>query len=157
MALKKKYLLNKGDYFIYSATGNMGDKAVNGIIAVKVTAADDKGFKAAVLPKEVPFMNAAKLEFPWMGSDLSNLGGIIAGWSVVYDGLQIGREKVPTPFGDRDLVKYLRIEEKDNGTLKVEQFVDPVYNFPYGAQLSGKSGEILFGIIKTNIPWILSP
>ena len=50
----------------------------------------------------------------------------------------------------------MRIEEKENGTLKVEQFVDPANNFPYGALLSGKSGEVLFGIIKTNIPWILS-
>ncbi|WP_400208149.1 hypothetical protein [Candidatus Methanomassiliicoccus intestinalis] len=156
MALKKGYLLNKGDYYIYSATGKLGDKEVNGILAVKVIAANDKGFKIAVLPKEIPFMNAAKLDFPWTGNDLSNLGGIVAGWSVVFDGIRIGKEKVPTPFGDKELEKYMRIEEKENGTLKIEQFVDPVNNFPYGALLSGKSGEVLFGIIKTNIPWIQS-
>ena len=152
----KKYLLNKGDYYIYSATGKLGDKDVKGVLAVKVISATDKGFKVAVLPKDIPFMNPEKLDFPWSNNDLSNLGGIVAGWSVVFDGIRIGKETVPTPFGDKELEKYMRIEEKENGTLKVEQFVDPANNFPYGALLSGKSGEVLFGIIKTNIPWILS-
>ena len=136
----KKYLLNKGDYYIYSATGKLGDKDVKGVLAVKVISATDKGFKVAVLPKDIPFMNPAKLDFPWSNNDLSNLGGIVAGWSVVFDGIRIGKETVPTPFGDKEL----------------EKFVDPANNFPYGALLSGKSGEVLFGIIKTNIPWILS-
>ncbi len=156
MISKKKHLLNKGDYYIYSATGKLGDKDVEGILAVKVISTTDKGFKVAVLPKDIPFMNPAKLDFPWSGNDLSNLGGIVAGWSVVFDGIKIGKEKVSTPFGDKELEKFMRIEEKENGTLKVEQFVDPANNFPYGALLSGKSGDVLFGIIKTNIPWILS-
>ena len=156
MISKKKHLLNKGDYYIYSATGKLGDKDVEGILAVKVISTTDKGFKVAVLPKDTPFMNPAKLDFPWSGNDLSNLGGIVAGWSVGFDGIKIGKEKVSTPFGDKELEKFMRIEEKENGTLKVEQFVDPANNFPYGALLSGKSGDVLFGIIKTNIPWILS-
>ena len=105
----KKYLLNKGDYYIYSATGKLGDKDVKGVLAVKVISATDKGFKVAVLPKDIPFMNPAKLDFPWSNNDLSNLGGIVAGWSVVFDGIRIGKETVPTPCGDKELEKYIRI------------------------------------------------
>lgn len=149
--------IHKGDYIIYSVTGTLGDKEVNGVVGIKVSAVKGNEFWVDVMPRSVPFMNKARLKFPWDGTTLADLGGIISGWSVVYDGERIGREKVPTPFGERELERYMRIEQLPNGALKTEQYVDPVHRLPFGARMSGKSGEVLFGIIETNIKWIKKP
>jgi hypothetical protein len=151
---KAEGFLSKGDHVVYSATGTIGNKKVHGAVGVKIIAVKEDEFIVEVMPKAVPFMNRARLTFPGNGSDLADLGGIIAGWSVLYDGEQIGRETIPTPFGDREVEHYMRIEQLNNGTLMSDQFVDPVHHLPYGTRLSGKSGDLLFGIIETSLPWV---
>lgn len=153
---KVKSIISKGDHIIYSVTGTVGDKKVQGALGIKVVAVKDTEFMVEVLPRGVPFMNRARLTFPWDGSSLADLGGIIAGWSVLHDGQRLGKDKIATPFGEREVEHYMRIEQLDNGTLKTDQFVDPVHHLPYGARLSGKSGDVLFGIMETNLSWLKS-
>lgn len=151
---KEKGVINKGDHLIYSVTGTVGNKAVQGALGMKVVAVKDHELIVEVMPKGVPFMNRARLTFPWDGSELSDLGGVIAGWSVLHDGERLGKDRITTPFGEREVEHYMRIEQLENGTLKTDQFVDPVHHLPYGARLAGKSGDVLFGIMETNIGWI---
>jgi hypothetical protein len=151
---KEKGVMNKGDHLIYSVTGTLGNKKVQGALGIRVVAVKDGEFIVEVMPKAVPFMNRARLTFPWDGSELSDLGGIIAGWSVLHDGERLGKDKITTPFGEKEVEHYMRIEQLENGTLKTDQFVDPVHHLPYGARLAGKSGDVLFGIMETNIGWI---
>ena len=151
---RKDDIINKGDHIIYSVTGTVGDKEVKGAIGVKVISKKDHEYEIEVTPKGVPFMKKARLKFPWNGSSLADLGGIVAGWSVLHDGERIGKEKVPTPFGEREVERYMRIEQRPEGTLKTEQFVDLEHHFPVGARMSGMSGDVLFGIMETNIKWI---
>lgn len=147
-------LLKKGDHVIYSVIGNVGTTQVQGIMAIKVVKIKNGEYLVDVLPKGVPFLKRARLKFPFDGNDLSDLGGVLAGWSVRADGTRMGEETVPTKFGDRKLVRYQRIEVKDDGNIQTEQFVDPVHNFPYASRMSGQSGEVQFGIMETNISWI---
>ncbi len=147
-------LLKKGDHVIYSVVGKVGTTNVQGIMAIKVVRVKDAEYIVDVLPKGVPFLKRARLTFPFDGTDLADLGGVLAGWSVRADGTRMGEESVPTKFGDRRLVRFQRIEVKDNGNVHTEQFVDPVHNFPYAARMSGHSGEVQFGIMETNIDWI---
>ena len=147
-------LLKKGDHVIYSVVGKVGTTNVQGIMAIKVVRVKDAEYIVDVLPKGVPFLKRARLTFPFDGTDLADLGGVLAGWSVRADGTRMGEESVPTKFGDRTLVRFQRIEVKDNGNVHTEQFVDPVHNFPYAARMSGHSGEVQFGIMETNIDWI---
>lgn len=147
-------LIEKGDFVVYSVTGNVGTKQVQGAVGIKVVAVKDNEYMVSVLPKGVPFMKKARLTFPFNGNSLADLGGILAGWSVEASGSKMGSESVSTPFGDRTLERYSRIEQLDNGNLQTEQFVDPYNHFPYAARMSGASGEVLFGIMDTNIPWI---
>ena len=151
---KSKGTIGKGDHLIYSVAGTVGDKKVQGALGIKVISVKEAELIVEVLPKSVPFMNRARLTFPWDGSELSDLGGIIAGWSVLHDGQRLGKEKIPTPFGEREVEHYMRIEQLENGTLKTDQYVDPVHHLPYGARLAGKSGDVLFGIMETNIGWV---
>jgi hypothetical protein len=146
--------IGKNDHLIYSVTGTVGQKRVQGALGLRVVAVKDQKLLIEVLPKSVPFMNRARLTFPWNGSDLSDLGGIIAGWSVLHDGERLGREIIPTPFGPREVEHYMRIEQLENGTLKSDQFVEPVHYLPYGARMTGKSGDVLFGIIETSLDWV---
>lgn len=154
---KKDDLINKGDYVIYSVTGTVGDQEVKGAVRIKVVSKKDYEYEVEVVPRGVPFMKKARLKFPWNGSSLADLGGVVAGWSVLHDGERIGREKIPTPFGEKEVERYLRIEQRPNGALKTEQFVDPEHRLPFGARMSGKSGDVLFGIIETDIKWIKEP
>jgi hypothetical protein len=151
---KEGGLVNKNDHVIYSVTGTIGEKKVQGAVGLRVVAVKDSEIIVEVMPKGVPFMNRARLTFPWDGSDLADLGGIIAGWSVLHHGERLGKEVVPTPFGPRTVEHYMRIEQLENGTLKSDQFVDPVHHLPYGARMSGKSGDVLFGIIETSLDWV---
>lgn len=154
---KKDDFINKGDHIIYSVTGNVGDKEVKGAVGIKVVSKKDYEYEVEVLPKSVPYMKKARLKFPWNGSSLADLGGVVAGWSVLYMGEKIGKEKAPTPFGERELEHYMRIEQLPVGALKTEQFVDPEHHLPFGARMSGKDSEVLFGIIETNIKWVKEP
>lgn len=155
--LKNDDFINKGDYIIYSATGNVGDTAVKGAVGIKVVSKKDYEYEVEVLPKSVPYMKKARLKFPWNGSSLADLGGVVAGWSVLYMGEKIGRERIPTPFGEKEVERYMRIEQLPEGALKTEQFVDPEHHLPLGTRMSGKNSEVLFGIIETNIKWIKEP
>lgn len=146
--------IKKNDHIIYSVTGSIGQKTVQGVLGLRIMAVKDQKLLVEVLPKSVPFMNRARLKFPWNGSELSNLGGIIAGWSVLHDGQRLGKEIVPTPFGPREVEHYMRLEQLANGTLKSDQFVDPVHHLPYGARMSGNSGDVLFGIVETSLDWV---
>ena len=146
--------LKKGDHVIYSVVGNVGTANVQGIMAIKVVRVKNAEYIVDVLPKGVPFLKRARVKFPYDGTDLADLGGLLAGWSVRADGTRMGEETVPTKFGDRRLVRFQRIEVKDNGNVHTEQFVDPVHHFPYAARMSGHSGEVQFGIMETNIDWI---
>ncbi len=147
-------LLKKGDHVIYSVVGNVGTANVQGIMAIKVVRVKNDEYIVDILPKGVPFLKRARVKFPYDGIDLADLGGVLAGWSVRADGTRMGEELVPTKFGDRRLVRFQRIEIKDNGNVQTEQFVEPVHNFPYAARMSGHSGEVQFGIMETNIAWI---
>lgn len=147
-------LLKKGDHVIYSVVGNVGTANVQGIMAIKVVRVKNDEYIVDILPKGVPFLKRARVKFPYDGTDLADLGGVLAGWSVRADGTRMGEELVPTKFGDRRLVRFQRIEIKDNGNVQTEQFVEPVHNFPYAARMSGHSGEVQFGIMETNIAWI---
>lgn len=147
-------LLKKGDHVIYSVVGNVGTANVQGIMAIKVVRVKNDEYIVDILPKGVPFLKRARVKFPYDGTDLADLGGVLAGWSVRADGTRMGEELVPTKFGDRRLVRFQRIEIKDNGNVQTEQFVEPVHNFPYAARMSGHSGEVQFGIMETNIGWI---
>jgi hypothetical protein len=147
-------LLKKGDHVIYSVIGNVGTAQVQGIMALKVVKVKKGEYLVDVLPKGVPFLKRARLTFPIDEMNLADIGGVLAGWSVRADGTRMGEEVVPTKFGDRTLVRYQRIEVKDDGNVQTEQFVDPVHNFPYAARMSGSSGEVQFGIMETNIAWI---
>lgn len=149
-------LLEKGNHIIYSVTGTIGSKKVQGAVGIKVVAVRENEFVVEVMPKAVPFMNWARLTFPGNGSDLSDLGGIIAGWSVLHDGERIGKEVIPTPFGNREVEHFIRIEQLDNGTLKTDQFVDPESHLTLASRMSGKSGEVLFGIIESDLKWLRS-
>ena len=151
---KEEGPIGKGDHLIYSVTGTLGSKKVQGALGIKVVAVKDSEFIVEVMPKGVPFMNRARLTFPWNGIDLSDLGGIVAGWSVLHHGERLGKEKITTPFGEREVEHYMRIEQLENGTLKTDQFVDPVHHLPFGARLSGKSGDVLFGIMETSLKWV---
>ncbi|MDW5562257.1 MAG: hypothetical protein SA339_03450 [Methanomassiliicoccus sp.] len=153
---KEKALINKGDHLIYSVTGTVGDKKVQGALGIKFVAVKENEFIVEILPKGVPFMNRARLTFPWNGLDLSDLGGIVAGWSIRHDGERLGKDKITTPFGEREVEHYMRIEQLENGTLKTDQFIDPVHCLPYGARLSGKSGDVLFGLMETSLDWVKS-
>jgi hypothetical protein len=150
----KQGTITKGDNLIYSAVGTVGNKPVHGVIGIKVVAVKENEFIVEVLPKSVPFMNRARLTFPGNGDDLSDLGGIIAGWSVNHEGEWIATEVLATPFGEKDVEHYMRIQELENGTLKIDQFVDPVHHLPIGVRLSGKSGDVLFGILETSMEWV---
>jgi hypothetical protein len=147
-------LIAKNDHIIYSVTGTVGEKRVQGALGLRVVAVKEAKLIIEVMPKSVPFMNRARLTFPWDGSELSDLGGIIAGWSVLHDGERLGKEVIPTPFGPREVEHFMRIEQLENGTLKSDQFVDPVHHLPFGARMSGKSGDVLFGIIETSLGWV---
>ncbi|MBI0582982.1 MAG: hypothetical protein ISF22_02010 [Methanomassiliicoccus sp.] len=146
--------ISRNDHIIYSATGTIGNKKVQGAVGIRVVAVNENEFIVNVLPKSVPFMNKARLTFPWDGKELADLGGIIAGWSVLHDGERIGREAITTPFGEREVEHYMRIQQLENGTLKSDQFVEPVHHLPYGVRLSGKSGDLLFGIVETSLAWV---
>jgi hypothetical protein len=154
LSSKGKGTIAKNDHLIYSVTGTIGNKKVEGAVGIKVVAVKENEFIVDVLPKSVPFMNRARLTFPGNGDDLSDLGGVIAGWSSRYDGERLGRESISTPFGPKEVEHYMRIEEMENGTLKSDQYVDPVHHLPIGARLSGKSGDVVFGLIETNLEWI---
>lgn len=147
-------LIAKNDHIVYSVTGRVGEEVVEGVVGVRVVAVKQDKFLVDVMPKKVPSMKRARLTFPWDGKELSDLGGIVAGWSVLHDGEMIGREIIFTPFGDKEVEHYMRFEECENGTLKSEQFVDPVHHLPYGARMSGKSGDVLFGIVETSLKWV---
>jgi len=151
---KRTGLIDKNDHIIYSVTGTIGDKKVEGALGIRFVAVKEHEFLVDVMPKGVPFMNRARLTFPWDGDDLSDLGGIISGWSVRHDGQRLGEEAVSTPFGERRVEHYMRIEQLENGTLKTDQFVDPAHKLPYGARMSGKSGDVLFGIVETSLNWV---
>jgi hypothetical protein len=151
---KEGSLIAKNDHLIYSVTGTLGNKKVQGALGIRIVAVKEAEFLVDVMPKSVPFMNRARLTFPWDGSDLSDLGGIIAGWSIRHDGERVGKEMIATPFGEREVEHYMRIEQLKNGTLKSDQFVDPVHSLPYGARMSGKSGDVLFGLIETSLGWV---
>ncbi len=138
---KESGLVNKNDHVIFSVTGTIGEKKVQGALGLRFVAVKDLELMVEVMPKSVPFMNRARLTFPWNGSELSDLGGIIAGWSVLHEGERLGKEVISTPFGPREVEHYMRIEQLENGTLKSDQFVDPVHHLPYGARMSGKSGD----------------
>ncbi len=99
-------------------------------------------------------MKRARINFPFNGKDLADIGGIVSGWSVLLDGQRLGKETVPTPFGDRVSEHYMRIQNLENGTLKTDQFVDPVHHLPYRATMSGKSGDLAFGIVETSLEWV---
>ena len=146
--------LKKGDHVIYSVVGNVGTAKVEGIMAIKVVRVKNAEYMVDVLPRGVPFLKRARVTFPYDGTDLADLGGLLAGWSVRADGTRMGEETVPTKFGDRRLVRYQRIEVKDNGNVQTEQFVDPTHHFPYAARMSGHSGEVQFGVMETSIDWI---
>ncbi|HPT74458.1 MAG TPA: hypothetical protein PKX52_06110, partial [Methanomassiliicoccaceae archaeon] len=89
-------LLKKGDHVIYSVIGNVGTTQVQGIMAIKVVKVKNGEYLVDVLPKGVPFLKRARLKFPFDGNDLSDLGGVLAGWSVRADGTRMGEETVPT-------------------------------------------------------------
>jgi len=146
-------LLKKSDHVIYHVSGHVGSAEVNGIIAIKVVRVRKNEYIVDALPKKVPFLKRARLRFP-ISDNLADLGGILTGWSIHADGERVGEEVIPTLFGDRTLVRYQRVEIRDEGEVKTEQFVDPTHNFPYAARMSGYSGEIQFGIMETNIDWI---
>ncbi len=154
MSMADETLLKKGDHVIYSVVGNVGTANVQGIMAIKVVRVKNDEYIVDILPKGVPFLKRARVKFPYDGTDLADIGGVLAGWSVRADGTRMGEELVPTKFGDRRLVRFQRIEVKDNGNVQTEQFVEPVHNFPYAARMSGHSGEVQFGIMETNIAWI---
>lgn len=147
-------VIRKGDHIIYSVTGHVGTAKVQGAMGIKFVRVKDDEYIVDVLPKGVPFLKRARLTFPFDGVHLADLGGVLAGWSVRSDGTRMGEETVPTPFGERTVVRYQRIELKDNGNVQTEQFVDPVHDFPYAARMSGHSGEVQFGIIETSLAWV---
>ncbi len=147
-------LMKKRDHIIYSVTGNVGTAEVNGIIGIKFITVRDRKYVIEALPKKVPFLKRARVTFPFDGTNLADLGGVLVGWSVLTDGTAVGEEKIPTLFGERALIRYQRSEVRDNGTLHSEQFVEPVHNFPYAARMSGHGGEVLFSIIDTSLKWI---
>lgn len=148
--------IKKGDYLIYSVTGNVGTKEVKGALGIKIVSVRGNEFVVDVNPRSVPFMKRARLTFPGRGEELADIGGVLAGWSVLYDGTRVGKEKIPTPFGEREVEHYMRIEQLENGALKSDQFVEPVHHLPFGSRMSGKSGDVLFGLIETNIGWVRS-
>ncbi|OPY34615.1 MAG: hypothetical protein A4E31_00022 [Methanomassiliicoccales archaeon PtaU1.Bin030] len=154
LPLRKDGLLNKNDHIAYSVTGSVGDDKVEGALGIKIVAVKEGEILVDVLPKKVPFMKRARLKFPWDGKEMSDLGGVVAGWSVLHHGERVGRSTISTPFGDREVEHFMRIEELDNGTLKSEQFVDPVHHLPLGARMSGKSGDVVFGIVDTSLDWV---
>lgn len=154
---RKDDVINKGDHVIYSVTGTVGGKEVRGAMGVKVVSKKDHEYEVEVLPQSVPFLKKARLKFPWNGSSLADLGGVVAGWSVLYDGERIGREKVATPFGEREAERYMRVEQRPCGALRTEQLVDPEHHLPLGARMSGQSGDVLFALIETDIKWIKGP
>jgi hypothetical protein len=147
-------LLTKNDHIVYSVTGNVGDDKVEGALGIKVVAVKEGEILVDVLPKKVPFMKRARLKLPWDGKELSDLGGVVAGWSVLHHGERVGKSTISTPFGDREVEHFMRVEELDNGTLKSDQFVDPIHHLPLGARMSGKSGNVVFGIVETSLNWI---
>lgn len=151
---RKDGLLTKNDHIAYSVTGSVGDDKVEGALGIKIVAVKEGEILVDVLPKKVPFMKRARLKFPWDGKEMSDLGGVVAGWSVLHHGERVGRSTISTPFGDREVEHFMRIEELDNGTLKSEQFVDPVHHLPLGARMSGKSGDVVFGIVDTSLDWV---
>ncbi len=151
---RKEGLLTKNDHIVYSVTGNVGDDKVEGALGIKIVAVKEGEILVDVLPKKVPFMKRARLRFPWDGKELSDLGGVVAGWSVLHHGERVGRSTISTPFGDMDVEHFMRIEELDSGTLKSDQFVDPIHHLPLGARMSGKSGDVVFGIVETSLDWI---
>ncbi|NLT37241.1 MAG: hypothetical protein GXX95_03660 [Methanomassiliicoccus sp.] len=151
---RKEGLLAKNDHIVYSVTGNVGDDKVEGALGIKVVMVKEDKFLVDVLPKKVPSMKRARLTFPWDGKDLSDLGGVVAGWSVLHDGEMVGKTVMTTPFGDKEVEHYMCEEDLDKGTLYSEQFVDPVHHLPFGARLSGKSGDVIFAMIDTSLDWV---
>lgn len=151
---RKEGLLTKNDHIVYSVTGSVGDDKVEGALGIKIVAVKEGEILVDVLPKRVPFMKRARLKFPWDGKEMSDLGGVVAGWSVLHHGERVGKSTISTPFGEREVEHYMRIEELDNGTLKSEQFVDPVHHLPFGARMSGRSGDVVFAIIETSLDWV---
>lgn len=149
-------LIAKNDHMVYSVTGCVGEEKVEGVVGVRVVAVKQDKFLVDVMPKNVPSMKRARLTFPLDGEDLSDLGGIVAGWSVLHDGKRMGRTIISTPLGDKEVEHFLRMEERENGTLKSEQFVDPVHHLPYRARMSGKSGDVVFEIVETSLKWVKS-
>jgi len=147
-------LVKKGDRIIYAVTGNVGTAAVKGVLGIKFVTVRNNEYIVDVLPKSVPFLKRARLTFPFDGNSLADRGGILAGWSVKSEGDAMGEEKVPTPFGERALLRYQRIEVRDNGNLQTEQFVEPVHLFPYAARISGHSGEVQFGIVEASLAFV---
>ncbi len=146
--------LQVGDFLLYSVSGSMKGKEIRGGVMVKFIKVSGDHFTVKVAPKKVPSMREATLEFPYNGKDLADLGGIIAGWSVLHQGSYVGSESMATPFGEIVLEHYIKIDEVDTGTLKVDQFVEPDHNLPFGSMFSGQSGEVTFGLSRTNIDWI---
>jgi len=151
---KGSAVIKKGDYIIYSVTGNVGTAKVQGAMGIKFVRVKDDEFIVDVLPKGVPFLKRARFTFPFDGVHLADLGGVLAGWSVRADGTAMGEEKVPTPYGERTLLRYQRVEVLDNGNLQTEQFVEPVHFLPYAARMSGHASEVLFGIMDTSLWWV---
>ncbi len=151
---QKEGLLAKNDHIVYSVTGQVGEEKVEGVVGIKVVMVREGKFLVDVLPKKVPSMKRARLTFPWDGKELSDLGGVVAGWSVLHDGEKVGKSTISTPYGEREVEHYMRLEDKDNGTLKSDQFVDPVHHLPLGARMSGRSGDVVFVLIDTSLDWI---
>ena len=108
---QNRSLIKRGDHIIYSSIGNIGNKDIKGGIGIKFVAVSDRYFTIEVLPRKIPFMNRARINFPFDGNDLADLGGIVSGWSVLLDGQLLGKETVPTPFGDRALEHYMKNRE----------------------------------------------
>lgn len=151
---QERPLISKNDVVVYSARGRVGEEEVEGAVVVRVVAVRRVKFLVDVVPSNVPSMKRARLTFPWDGEELADLGGIVAGWSVLHHGERKGRTTISTPFGEREAEHYVRVEEKENGTLRSEQFVEPVHHLPYMARMSGKSGDVTFGMVETSLRWV---
>ena len=131
-------LLKKGDHVIYSVIGNVGTAQVQGIMALKVVKVKKGEYLVDVLPKGVPFLKRARVTFPIDGTNLADIGGVLAGWSVRADGTRMGEEVVPR--SSRQDAGPLSVLDKDDGNVQTEQFVDP-HNFPYAARMSAPAAR----------------
>jgi len=146
--------MEKGDRIVWAASGKVGGEDVNGVVGIKFTSVTDERYSFTVMPLKVPSMKKAKLEFAWDGGSLADLGGIVAGWSAAHDGVPQGTERVQTKFGPRDLERFMRLEAKDKGTLRSDQWVEPLHRLPMAARLTGAGGDVSFTIADTDLKWL---